>query len=114
VHGSIEATDGRILDSFYVGPDNENGIIIHGEKDNSYIGSMLYSSGALGSGWKINYDGSAEFNNVNIRGKIQSAVFEYNKISSVGGSLYVAPTIYLEKTSSSIIYSNNNYIAKWA
>lgn len=114
VHGSIEATDGRILDSFYVGPDNENGIIIHGEKDNSYIGSMLYSSGALGSGWKINYDGSAEFNNVNIRGKIQSAVFEYNKISSVGGSLYVAPTIYLEKTSSSVIYSNNNYVTKWA
>ena len=38
----------------------------------------------------------ADFNNITARGKIRSSLFEYNKISSVGGSLYIAPTIYIE------------------
>lgn len=94
ISGAIEATRGRILNTFYVGPNNDTGIVIYGDEKSSYIGSMRYASGALGGGWTINSDGSAEFNNVSVRGKITSSVFEYDHISSIGGSLYVAPTMY--------------------
>ena len=101
--GKIIATDGHIQNKFLVG-SNESGIILYGGDENtkSYIGSAQYSSGQLGYGWKLDQDGTAEFNNVTARGKIQSSVFEYNKISSVGGSLYIAPTIYIESASQPI------------
>ena len=57
------------------------------------LGSPLFANGALGTGWRIDGDGSAEFNNVYVRGTISASVFEYDKISSVGGSLYIAPTL---------------------
>ena len=101
--GKIVATDGYIKNKFLVG-STDTGIIIYGgdELVESYIGSSLYSSGSLGYGWKLSQDGTAEFNNITARGKIQSSVFEYNKISSVGGSLYIAPTIYAESRSSQL------------
>jgi hypothetical protein len=100
IAGKIIAQDGHIENRFLVG-SADNGIIIFGgnEEEDSYIGSSLYSSGPLGYGWKLSQDGTAEFNNIIARGKIQSSVFEYNKISSVGGSLYIAPTIYIEEKS---------------
>lgn len=106
IAGKIIAQDGHIENRFLVG-STDNGIIIFGgnEEEDSYIGSSLYSSGPLGYGWKLSQDGTAEFNNIIARGKIQSSVFEYNKISSVGGSLYIAPTIYIEEKSQPIITS---------
>lgn len=103
ISGKIIATDGYIQNKFLIG-SNDTGIIIFGGNENteSYIGSAQYSSGTFGYGWKLSQDGTAEFNNITARGKIQSSVFEYNKISSVGGSLYIAPTIYIE-TASDII-----------
>lgn len=99
ISGNIVAYTGRILDTFYIGSNDDTGIIISGDEDNSYIGSMRQASGALGGGWKIKSDGSAEFNNVSVRGKISSSVFEYNHISSIGGSLYIAPTLYTTEES---------------
>lgn len=100
ISGKIVATSGHIKNKFLVG-DTNNGIVIYGGDTNiqSFIGSALSSSGPLGYGWKLSQDGTAEFNNITARGKIQSSVFEYNKISSVGGSLYIAPTIYTEEES---------------
>lgn len=100
ISGKIVATSGYIKNKFLVG-DTNNGIVIYGGDTNiqSFIGSALSSSGPLGYGWKLSQDGTAEFNNITARGKIQSSVFEYNKISSVGGSLYIAPTIYTEEES---------------
>lgn len=100
ISGKIIATSGYIKNKFLVG-DTNNGIVIYGGDTNiqSFIGSALSSSGPLGYGWKLSQDGTAEFNNITARGKIQSSVFEYNKISSVGGSLYIAPTIYTEEES---------------
>lgn len=116
VSGNIIAYSGRILNTFYVGPNDNTGIIISGDDKGSFIGSMQYASGALGGGWAIRSDGSAEFNNVSVRGKITSAVFEYDHISSVGGSLYVAPTLYTTKTSD-VIYpideENYTYLFIW-
>lgn len=111
--GNIEATGGRIINEFYIGPNNATGIVILGTETESSIGSMQYASGALGSGWKIKSDGSAEFNNVSIRGKITSSVFEYNHISAVGGSLYIAPTLYTQKASNIITQQNSKYIVSW-
>lgn len=113
VVGDVIAESGRILNTFYVGPNNSTGIIIHGDKDSSYIGSMRYASGALGGGWTISSDGSAEFNNVSVRGKITSSVFEYGHISSIGGSLYVAPTYYTENNSGSIAKKDGAYTVSW-
>lgn len=114
IRGAITTTSGRILNSFYVGPNNDTGIVIYGDDLGSYIGSMRYASGALGVGWTINSDGSAEFNNVSVRGKITSSVFEYDHISSVGGSLYVAPTLYTTKYSLPITkLADKSYQIKW-
>lgn len=116
ITGAIQATSGRILNTFYVGPNNSTGIIIHGDEKSSYIGSMRYASGALGGGWTINSNGSAEFNNVTVRGKITSSVFEYNHISSIGGSLYVAPTLYTTELSEQIQLidsATNKYSVTW-
>lgn len=115
IEGSIIATSGYIKNKFFVGA-NESGIIISGsENGQSYIGSSRYTSGALGYGWKLSEDGSAEFNNITARGKITSSVFEYNKISSIGGNLYIAPTIYLETKSYLISFNDitQQYEATW-
>ena len=57
-------------------------IIIKGD------GTIYTSDFATGvSGWRIDSIGNAEFNSAVIRGKIQSAVFEYNKISAIGGQM---------------------------
>lgn len=105
IEGTIIAKNGYIENLFYIGKDPESRIVIKGgtdESPNSYIGSGVFNSGVLGYGWKISQDGTAEFDNIIARGKIQSSVFEYDKISSVGGSLYIAPTIYTEVESGTI------------
>lgn len=108
ITGKIIATEGKIINNFIIGSENEGIVIFGGNQNiNSYIGTGLFSSGALGYGWKISQDGTAEFNNIVARGRIQSSVFEYNKISSVGGSLYIAPTIYMENSSGIITNSNS-------
>ena len=40
--------------------------------------------------WSINGDGTARFRNIEVRGQF-STVFEYNRVSSVGGSLHFRP-----------------------
>lgn len=82
-----------------VGDDSDavGNIVIDGE--NKYIGTSKYISGALGSGWRIGGDGEAVFNNITARGTLSATVFEYNQISSVGGSLYISPTIQTTKRS---------------
>lgn len=112
IQGSIIATSGKIENDFLIGNENY-GIIINGQEKESSISTAQFSSGAGGYGWKISSDGTAEFNNILARGKIQSSVFEYNKISSIGGDLYIAPTIYVENRSDEISYINNLYTVSW-
>ena len=91
ITGSINAERGHISGKLFVGEENE-GILIDGE--NSSISSAAYASGV--SGWKISNDGTAEFQNAHIRGTLESVVFEANKVSAVGGDLYIAPTFLLK------------------
>jgi len=54
---------------------------------NKIIQSTNFQEGA--AGFKIQATGDAEFNDITARGKIKAAVFEYRKISVVGGHLAV-------------------------
>lgn len=53
------------------------------------VESGNFVSGALGSGFRIQDTGDAEFNNIRARGKITTSVFEKLAISVVGGNLLV-------------------------
>ena len=106
IKGAIHSTSGTITNNLQIGNDT-TGITIFGADDGvSYIGTSSFASGALGSGWKIDSTGAAEFTNITARGKIASSVFEYNKISAIGGSLYIAPTVYMNSRSEAISQSS--------
>ena len=116
ITGNIFANGGYFSDNFYIGVEEGKRIEISNNEGKPFIGTSTYDSNVLGSGWRINYDGSAEFENVSVRGKISSAVFEHNHISSIGGSLYIAPTIYIEVSSDDITLVENttdSYIISW-
>lgn len=108
IRGAIVAESGYIKDTFRIGDVGE-GILMHVNRDaednylSSFIGSSQFTGGSAGYGWQIRSEGSATFENVQVRGKIKSTVFEYNRISAVGGSLYVAPTIHCIEYSEPVI-----------
>jgi hypothetical protein len=52
------------------------------------MSSVPFTSGV--EGWQIHTNGNAEFNDVTVRGRIRSAVFEYNIIQATSGSIAVA------------------------
>ena len=54
------------------------------------IGSTTFVSGALGSGWNISNTGTAEFQDITLRGTIRTSVFEKDTISSVNGMVLVS------------------------
>lgn len=51
------------------------------------IGTDLFLSGA--TGWRIDYDGSAEFNDIVARGEFRTAVFVMDEVHATGGSLLI-------------------------
>ena len=104
ISGKIIAKEGTI-ENLRVGT-GESYIKIIGNNDSAYIQSSNYLPGILGHGWKIDNNGFAEFNNVNVRGKISTAVFEKNKISAVAGQLYIGPTIILLEASNKVTTTN--------
>lgn len=116
ITGVIRATGGTIANRMLVGSADHGIVIYGGANSDSFISSSQFASGESGYGWKISENGDAEFNNATIRGKIVGAVFEYNRISAIGGSLYVAPTIYTQVESAAITYSSTTqkYSVSWA
>lgn len=70
------------------------------ETDSIHSGNFV--SGALGSGFKIQDSGDAEFQNVKIRGKITSSVFEKETINAVGGNLLVIDSDILDADMSAL------------
>lgn len=54
------------------------------------IESDNYAAGL--AGWRVDHNGDAEFNNIYARGRIDTAVFQYDQISAVSGSLLVTPS----------------------
>ena len=91
----VTGNDGNlaIVNTLRVGAIDENDshphIVIDGQE--AYIKSSNYSDGA-GTGWMVNKDGDAYFNNITARGAIKTAVFEYAEIQAVGGVFIFRPS----------------------
>ena len=62
-----------------------NGLILSGNGGNFYSSNYVPD----GAGFKIAYNGDAEFNNVNVRGEIRASVLKYDEISAIAGTLGV-------------------------
>lgn len=106
IQGRVDASSGSISGPFWVGPTT-GGILIDGE--NGSLQSTPFASSAVG--WRIDKDGNAEFNNATVRGKLTSVIFEMSTVSSVGGDLYIAPTVDIPKEEAGAIDNDSeNYI----
>lgn len=70
--------------------ENEKGILITSDQ-----GGLIQSNNYDGSsnGWKIDSQGDAYFHNAVIRGTLESAIFQYNKLACVGGKLFISPSV---------------------
>lgn len=103
----LSNVDGLVLAKF-----NRNGTFYYDENGielarftstDSRIGNILITKNSIQSadyisenkGFKITDSGFAEFDNVRVRGRISSSVFEQDKISSVGGKLFVGKSSVL-------------------
>ena len=89
--GEINATSGNFTGGVTVGKteDNESPYIII-DGDNASIKTSSF--GDAGTGWMINGEGDAVFNNITARGAIKTAVFEYAEIQAVGGLFIFRPS----------------------
>ena len=108
VRGEVNAGSGNFYGMVTVGKENAQDpdyIMIDGQ--NALIRSANYSDGA-GTGWLINNEGDAYFNNITARGAIKTAVFEYAEIQAVGGIFIFRPS----STIRSARISGNDLILK--
>jgi len=89
---------------------NSNGIeIAKFASDEARVGNILITKNSIQSanyvseksGFKINDNGYAEFEDVKIRGALRSSAFEYDTVSAVGGKLIVSKATVLEQDMSS-------------
>lgn len=92
----LNIAGGQVSGTLRIG-NNSTGIVADGIEGT--ISSPNYSNNL---GWYIDKEGNASFNNLTARGKLSSVVFEQNKVSAVGGSLYISPTVYFTEESTSI------------
>lgn len=92
IQGRVDASSGSITGPLWIG-STTNGVLIDGE--NGSLQSTPFVSSAIG--WRIDKGGNAEFNNATVRGKLTSVIFEMSTVSSVGGDLYIAPTVDIPK-----------------
>ncbi|MDA7492346.1 tail fiber domain-containing protein [bacterium] len=114
--GGWEVTDSQIRTVPAAGfgenyGENETGLIIHSS------GNIETSNFATGlKGWRISNlgNGSAEFENMRIRGTLRTTVFEKETVNVVGGQLMVtnATTIEsLKDTNGNVIAGSSSYAA---
>ena len=106
ISGSITATSGRIGGWGITNTAIEKGgISLNSNASRITVGDTSHSLGVImdgnggylssanyvpdWAGFKIENNGNAEFNNVNVRGEIRSAVFKYDEVSAVAGTLGV-------------------------
>ena len=111
--GKIEALGGNFKDLVTVGKNSDDQTspwieidgrsLINGQPHKPTIKTSNYQPGA-GSGWLIDSDGDAVFNNITARGAIKTAVFEYAEIQAVGGVFLFRPS----STIRSAILSGND------
>lgn len=99
----ITESGSALLTNAHIG-NKEKYIEITSQKDGqTIIQSDNFSSDF--SGWQITSEGNAEFENVKVRGEISSVIFKYEEYSAIGGSLYLSPSVLLDRIE---VYSNKN------
>lgn len=99
---NIEGNENNyITGTLYVG-DKTNGVYIDGINGDIYNSNYLVSSGA--NGWTIRKDGSAIFNDVTIRGRIESSTFVQGEVQALSGTLVIRPTLTFVDNST-IVYN---------
>lgn len=86
ITGTINAQAGEFSGLVQVGTGTPH---INIDGINSLLSTSNYSAN---SGWMINADGDAVFNNITARGAIKTAVFEYAEIQAVGGIFIFRPS----------------------
>lgn len=103
------SADGTVVAKF-----NNNGTYFYNDAgveiakfavDGANIGNISIGTNSISSrnyvsessGFKIDDSGYAEFSDVRVRGKISSSVFEYDKVSAVGGKLLVSNATVLSQ-----------------
>lgn len=102
---SIYGEDNNYINgTVYIGSDH-NGIAL---KASGEISNNTYRSSGGANGWIIDNDGSAVFNDVTIRGRIQTSTFVQNEIQALSGVLVVRPTITLKDNSIITTQTNND------
>ena len=74
----------------------ESGTIGGCSLSSDHISSTTFASGPSGNGWIVRDDGSAEFQDVTVRGKISTAVFEKGTISAVSGMVVISSSDILD------------------
>jgi len=92
---------GLILDGaterIHVGSGSPN-ILIDGSAKT--VGTDTFVSGA--QGWRVDYDGSAEFNNIVARGEFRTAVFVQDEIHATGGTVLINTASTLEADATTV------------
>ena len=87
MNGKLKSANDIILDGKLIMGDSN--LVVDGKR-----GSISCKT-PRSDGWGISGDGTAYFNNVDVRGTIKSSVFEQNHVSAVGGDLLVTPSVLL-------------------
>lgn len=74
---------------FLGNPASDSYLVLDGSSQT--IKSSTFAESGTGAGWSLS-NGKSYFNNVVVRGKLESAVFETGKVSAVGGVLLIRPS----------------------
>lgn len=74
---------------------DESSYLVLDGKNRTISTSNYSSSDNIGKGWYLS-EGKSYFNDVVVRGKLETAVFETGKVSAVGGILLVRPSTKIE------------------
>ena len=96
ISGIIRADEGYFNGKIQVGT-TETYITIDGSENNSSIYSSNWVDKNGSTGWKIDKDGTAIFNNISLRGSLKCAVLEYGEVQAVGGIMMIRPSATIEK-----------------
>lgn len=86
---SLKLEEDNVATSWCLASEAEGYLILDGSSQT--IKSSTFIESGTGAGWSLS-NGKSYFNDVIVRGKLESAVFETGKVSAVGGILLIRPS----------------------
>ena len=93
IEGNIRATDGTFKGKVYADEGELNDLSVLGAITVKGPYGTIKSETDGDSAWVINSDGTASFRNVKVSGKIETAIFEHEKVQTVAGTLLITSQI---------------------